>query len=997
MALTVNTELSALLAAAATKTEWTAILITALGATRRVVCKRNGTTFRDCALTGTMQASAGSITFAGYTSDTTTYLAADLSTGSSTLRIEGGGHWVEGTLGLAASGCDFILAANPTTSNGFAFGTLSIDAPAALPLGGTLATMTLVNTSGSAVASNFIAPMFGHPFAEGDIPAGHYPSFVVGGSTACPYTMWGKTTWPDGSLKFASFLMRVPTGITGSGTLEVEVTITGTAPASSSSRTLADLSSGSADLKVEITGLDNLTGTWVSSLNQGVTDNDDVVVYADGAVGKIWRIRQQFMNGGSNHGQMECYWYVAALQDSSGNLAGLRYLGRVTQPWYDIDSPAKTWRSFSSFLLKNGASTIRDHWANHQTPVSISFTYTGSFSDIRDYHITATAHGKETGSLIRYDGGTLPTGLSEGTSYFMTRVDANTIRTHSTPVGAINNEDAIAISGTASSTTFLTYPYITQFSSLMTCGADAKWDYLQAGGSIAADATVRIQQDADYWMGSLVLPKFETVTPDTQTSYDYEINSMGPIERNVGGTGERPDIGLMTGWHVKHLLSQRATDERVTRVVAMAGAQLPLMVYNSTNKTLPVVNNGSYSGMPAATSGMWWYGGDNVIGFTAPTGFRCTGMDVMGHDHMPALFYYPYVLTGEPQLLDLVTEMGVSAVLHRNPTSGTADSADMHGPRNNIVNGTTYYGATIGDPYQIREDAWATRDLGVAAALMPDTYPANIPYKTYLNDMLDSSFAKINNFNANVAPTYYREKGMVHFRTDNSAHLYDAWMHGYLQMTVAQVYRMTGKAAALTFLNHTVKWYEHIRATFGGWHVGHYECTARVSNVQGSAYITADSQLAFYGGHNFTWTASTDTITFGSQSNGWVPTNNDVVMWDAYEGNAPAGLTNFVPYYIINKSGSTFQLSTTQGGSAVDITADGGGGTAFIRDMTTPSASGNVDSNMSSTGIVANAKGATKLAQLAGATVSSDLLTDLNSRLSGVSYTSDPKYNFASS
>lgn len=95
----------------------------------------SGTVFRNAALTGDMTITNGLITNYGYTSDLTVSLAADLATGKSVMRIEGNGNWIEGTLGLTGSGCDFILPSNPTATNGFSLGNITITANA-VPVGG---------------------------------------------------------------------------------------------------------------------------------------------------------------------------------------------------------------------------------------------------------------------------------------------------------------------------------------------------------------------------------------------------------------------------------------------------------------------------------------------------------------------------------------------------------------------------------------------------------------------------------------------------------------------------------------------------------------------------------------------------------------------------------------------------------------------------------------------------------------------------------------------
>lgn len=59
--------------------------------------------------------------------------------------------------------------------------------------------------------------------------------------------------------------------------------------------------------------------------------------------------------------------------------------------------------------------------------------------------------------------------------------------------------------------------------------------------------------------------------------------------------------------------------------------------------------------------------------------------------------------------------------------------------------------------------------------------------------------------------------------------------------------------------------------------------------------------------------------------------NNDQVRLLAVPGaTLPAGLSEGTTYFVISQSGNTFQLSLTQGGAAVVITADGSGLVAKI-------------------------------------------------------------------
>ena len=67
--------------------------------------------------------------------------------------------------------------------------------------------------------------------------------------------------------------------------------------ATASSRTLSDVTA--ADLKVELTGVTNLSGVWVASLNTAITDASEIIVIGDGPAGKLWRIRGAFKQSGT--------------------------------------------------------------------------------------------------------------------------------------------------------------------------------------------------------------------------------------------------------------------------------------------------------------------------------------------------------------------------------------------------------------------------------------------------------------------------------------------------------------------------------------------------------------------------------------------------------------------------------------------------------------------------------------------------------------------------
>lgn len=68
--------------------------------------------------------------------------------------------------------------------------------------------------------------------------------------------------------------------------------------------------------------------------------------------------------------------------------------------------------------------------------------------------------------------------------------------------------------------------------------------------------------------------------------------------------------------------------------------------------------------------------------------------------------------------------------------------------------------------------------------------------------------------------------------------------------------------------------------------------------------------------------ATTDIVTApgSTYSNGQM-----VDFVDIFDSALPTGVSQFTNYFIVQVSGATFKVSTTSGGSAVDITADGAG------------------------------------------------------------------------
>lgn len=114
----------------------------------------------------------------------------------------------------------------------------------------------------------------------------------------------------------------------------------------------------------------------------------------------------------------------------------------------------------------------------------------------------------------------------------------------------------------------------------------------------------------------------------------------------------------------------------------------------------------------------------------------------------------------------------------------------------------------------------------------------------------------------------------------------------------------TENSSAITFPTATANWGEILAAALFD--------AASAGNMLFWGYLHGT-------GREFTALASNDTFTCP----GHTLANNDRVI---LKGTVlPTGVSADTVYYVIGVSGATFQLSTTQGGSAINLTADGAG------------------------------------------------------------------------
>lgn len=712
-----------------------------------------------------------------------------------------------------------------------------------------LTTLTLQNTSAAVQAAGFVSPMFGLPLKQGDMPAGQYPQFKLTDGTNCPASIWGVSSWPDGSMKFCAAMVRVPSSVAGSGTLALQVYGGGTTPAPSA-RTTADLTA--ADLKVELTGVTNLTGLWTASLNTAIADADDIVVIGDGPAGKVWRIGGPCTQAGAAHGQLHVWHYVAALTNSAGGLLGLRYLGRVAQPWADVASPTPTRRVVTA-ALKSGASTIRALQGHDDT--------------------------ETVGVNI---------GLAHYTSFF-------------------------------------------------TAGTNGCWDYVQGGGA-AEDSTVRVVHNKTSFIATQLVPPYDTnLSPTSSSSVDYYPGGRGHMTRAMGTTGERPDIGVLPGWAARHILTGAAVDERACRVNGLAsGGWRTALRLNSTKSVIPAVDaSASYTGMGAAQPTWAYIPGVSVTGVVNPGTNQTLWSSDSESSHRPGATFYPYLTTGEPQYLDMLTEQAAGLLLYLLPggrsmtttlpiTTSNIRATGDYGERNATIGATTYKGGGwLFLSGLIRVQAWFARDLSDAAAIYPDTCPNGTETRKYFREVAEAAWVAINAYNTALGATW-NGSGIYNFDTRTESN--NPWCSGYMSNAVCHAASILPSAAASTFRLHLARYWKDIAAS------GDLACAMTYLSTlydETNTRVVTASEALFYIPTTLTFSTTTSRFAVGGTVGAWSPTNGDVIALDTAPGDQfPTATkpfteaTNRRRMYVVNAVGNTGQLALTPGGSPITVTTD---------------------------------------------------------------------------
>lgn len=653
------------------------------------------------------------------------------------------------TTGDIASGSNLVH--NVASTSGMANGQLVIIE--GVPYG-----TTITNISGSTVtlSQNASATITGGKFT---VPGA--PQFLDGNSPQ-PYS-WGmqRCRDSDGSLMFASFFFRQTFSLAASGTRAISVRSGGTQP-TTTARTLAEVYA--QGVSVSITAANNsgtpiapanfsgTLGAWIANAgNNGPNVNNIKQSLTHiGDAGAVWR-HACLMSptiAGAADGQSSCDFLVMATTDAGGALGGIRLNPGLQRSWYNSTSGSANLiaiQSNASFSWTGGGGGSVDMVSAGTIPFStLNFTVTvgqAATTAANNYWIGSTAGFIPV--YVKNSGGALPTGLNANTLYYLQGNASNNNVTFYAMPGNYNS--GIAVSGGSGTNTIVPVGAVQQYEPVWMARSDGRWNEFTGSGTgnTGTSVNLQVQFDRTYWHSTKVLPPYDlslvgSVT-DNNWPFNYTPCTAGPWVWN-GGTGERPEIGVLPNEHAVHFFTQSAASDKLVRVGGYAGfnqgkhiRDAPVALGGGGTGQIPNLNNATYAGMPPFVASPVQYYDFNFNPFSSginlPTdGF---GMQDFGYDHLPHPFPYAYLLTGEPQYLDGVIDMAACALL-QGPTKDNTSR--------NPTKPITTTGILTSLQTQPRAQAWALADLMWAATLVPSAHYDGSQLHKNLNDLVGNSF-----------------------------------------------------------------------------------------------------------------------------------------------------------------------------------------------------------------------------------------------------------------
>ena len=465
------------------------------------------------------------------------------------------------------------------------------------------------------------------------------------------------------------------------------------------------------------------------------------------------------------------------------------------------------------------------------------------------------------------------------------------------------------------------------------------FDYLQAGGSAAADCAVRVTSDAAYGIETRVLPPYVLTGTPEATSVSYYPMGRASMLRGFGTTGGRDDLGVFPLWAVQYMANQSANNEKVLRANALASSGWRQRYRRLGTRRVPAVVDikTSYAGLGVIQTG-WTANADSSVGIINASPNASLWSEDIAHPPNPAAM--AYIATAEPQYLDLMIERAAYCIA-QVPAGGSTWGTTV--PRTNLLDGawsgsrnvrvsaggTVYKGsgvAFIGGG--IRQTAWSMRDIAEPAGIAPDVAPDGSAVREYLRDVLASAHSALLAYTSAFPSTFGRDG--LFFTTDTDAvgdGYYDSpWMQGYVSMAYCRQADLLADSLSAAARNYySKKWVALGQIGDPGNMVAYRQnCwpgpSRHLAMTAGEVLTMGRRQLQF--------TAATSRISIlayrVNDTGDWTATNGDKFAFSVPQlgFNPYPSVPDHTTLYAVNCSGQTFQLALSPGGEPLVVPAD---------------------------------------------------------------------------
>lgn len=708
MTIRTNAELNTILMGCTTQYEQVRALDTALTTNKRIKAKRHanasatqdevwntGTLFRDAALIGACTIVNNAITKYGVTSDLITHLAADLATGKSVLRIEGGGHWVEGTLGLPGSGADFIFPVNPTASNSIAIaGTMRLRPSSWLPVGNPDEIAPTISLSPQSTTVTSAGPFLLTANATDNTGVVKVEFFrdgsLIGTKLAAPWTY-------SDTLAYANIGTRVYTA----KAYDAAGNAATSAPQSVVVNITAPVESGT---EIAI----GAEFTTVSFTNTSASVQNAMPV----TFGHIFKVGQLPASGAN----VELVTATSTVVPCQIDVRAYHGDGSVRHAVISAILPSMNASETKVMSLRRKAAgsaptpAVPADFADATAVASITeggVTYTASLADLLAVSYTTWL----AGDIVSEWEVAAPLKTSGGVNHprIHARFCLRAYKGQSKARVDICLENTWAFESDAD----VTYDVLLTVGGNMVYSktglvhhALARWRKLYWWNT--SEPAVHIAHNIDYLIASKAIPNYDrSVVPDTASGTTWKNNTItngepmgrGTARANMEDTGGRMDIGLLPGWAALYLIGMHKDAKEATLNQGnLAGSWGAHMRDKNTGRVICFDDYPYYSNKGTAADTT-----NPATGLSekAPT-LTTTNANRSDVAHHPDQAYIPYLVTGDLYYLEELQFWAQACPISVNP----------HATYRDTKKGLLF-------SMQVRAQAWGLRSLAHAAYISP--------------------------------------------------------------------------------------------------------------------------------------------------------------------------------------------------------------------------------------------------------------------------------------